>query len=314
MTAKDGRTLWILDKCQLTISEDGIEYLDCVLIDITQIKQAQEELRLTMERHQIIMDQTADIIFEWNIAKNTLDYSSNWFKKFGYQPITENIDTQIPLASHILPEDISRFVQLMQDMRGGKPYGEAELRIANAKGQYIWCKIRATTQFDRSGMPIKAVGVILDIDNEKRRTQELIEKAEHDSLTGMYNKGSARNKIQRLLETRKQNETFAMMIIDMDNFKQVNDTRGHMFGDAVLAEIALQLKNLFRPGDIVARIGGDEFLVFMQEAKRNLILNRAQKIIDTFHTVFEEELQKDVYKRQAGGNMLRKALLLTKVA
>lgn len=291
VNAKDGHVVWVLDKCRLATGEDGVENLNCVLMDITQVKQAQEELRLTMERHQIIMDQTNDIIFEWDIMKDTLSYSANWVEKFGYKAISENISTQIPKASHILPEDIPKFVKLMEEVSGGNPYGEAELRIASAESRYIWCRIRATAQFDHSGVPIKAVGVILDIDSEKRLTQELIDKAERDSLTKLYNKIAARSRIQELLQGRKESEEFAMLIIDMDNFKQVNDTRGHMFGDVVLTKITSQLQRLFRSEDIIARIGGDEFLVFVRYVSdMKIIQRRAEMVIETFHKVLTEEL------------------------
>lgn len=151
----------------------------------------------------------------------------------------------------------------MESIRNGVPYRELEIRIANSAGHYVWCRVRATTQFDRNRNPIKAVGVILDIDAEKRKTQELTAKAERDALTGLYNKSTGRHKIQKLLEERGGSEQASMMIIDLDNFKQINDSYGHMFGDAVLTEISSQLQRLFRTGDVIVRIGGDEFLVYM---------------------------------------------------
>ena len=90
--------------------------MNCVLLDVTHTKREQEKLRLTMERHQIIMDQTNDIIFEWDIHQNKILYSSNWAKKFGYQPIMEEIDRRIPQASHVFPEDMPNFLKLMKDV------------------------------------------------------------------------------------------------------------------------------------------------------------------------------------------------------
>lgn len=292
IVTKDGRTVSILDKCRLTMGEDGREYLDCVLTDITQIKQAQEQLRLTMERYQIIQDQTNDIVFEADLEKGEVVYSPNWEKTFGYKPLTEDIYTQIQTASHLFPEDIAPFIDLMQGIVAGAPYAECEVRIANADGRYLWCRIRATTQYNDAGKPVKAVGVILDIDAEKRRTQELSDKAQQDALTRLYNKNTAREKIQRRLERRGPDERYAMLIIDLDNFKQVNDAHGHMFGDAVLAEAATRLKDLFRTGDIVARFGGDEFLVFLQHNTDGAFLvKKAAHILDTFGRLYTDELQ-----------------------
>ncbi|MCH1983039.1 diguanylate cyclase [Ruminococcus sp. OA3] len=288
---KDGRVLWVLDKSQLFTGEDGVEYMNCVLIDVTHTKQEQEKLRLTMERHQIIMDQTNDIIFEWDIHQNKILYSSNWVKKFGYQPITEEIDKRIPQASHVLPEDMPNFLKLMKDVETGAPYGETELRIANTDSQYIWCRIRATTQFNNDGKPVKAVGVIVDIDSEKRHAQDLIDKAERDHLTHLFNKNAARTRIQSAMKHWERNGTAAMMIIDLDNFKTINDNFGHMFGDAVLMEVAGQLQKLFRSEDVVSRIGGDEFLVYINSLPdQNVLAGRAENLIATMRTVLPDEL------------------------
>lgn len=292
VNTREGQLLWVLEKCQLSVGEDGQENLSCVLIDITQSKQEQEKLRLTMERHQIIMNQTNDIIFEWDIEKNAIYYSNNWVKKFGYTPISDDISLRIPQTSHIMPDDVPSFLSLMQQVVAGQPYGEVEIRIANAEGRYMWFRIRATTQFDGSGKPVKAVGVILDIDTEKRRAQDLIEKAERDTLTHLYNKNAARRRIEHLLERREPEQTAAMLIIDIDNFKLVNDSHGHMFGDAMLVEIASRIKKLFRTEDIITRIGGDEFLVYATSlADPSNIGYRAAKVIEAVQGAFADDLQ-----------------------
>ena len=288
---KDGRILWVLDKSQLLTGEDGIEYFNRVLIDVTHIRQEQEKLRLTMERHQIIMDQSNDIIFEWDIQQNKIFYSSNWVKKFGYQPISEKIDLRIPQASHILPEDMPNFLELMKKVSSGEPYGEAELRIANADSRYIWCRIRATTQFNDDGRPVKAVGVILDIDSEKRHAQDLLDKAERDHLTHLFNKNAARIRIRSAMRHWEHTGTAAMMIIDLDNFKMINDNFGHMFGDAVLKEVAAQMQRLFRTEDVVSRIGGDEFLVYINRLPDlNVLSERAENLVATMQSVLADEL------------------------
>ena len=121
-------------------------------------------------------------------------------------------------------------------------------------------------QFDDQGRPCKAVGIVIDINDEKTAAQELKARAERDTLTKLYNKASARQKIEYMLANREEGEGLALFIIDIDNFKMVNDRYGHMFGDAVLTKIAAQLSHLFRSSDIVSRIGGDEFMAMLQGA------------------------------------------------
>ena len=85
--------------------EDGREVFYCILLDITETKKAQEDLRLSLERHQIIMDQTNDIIFEWQVKQDTLTFSPNWEKKFGYEPVRENVHARLLDNPHLHPDD-----------------------------------------------------------------------------------------------------------------------------------------------------------------------------------------------------------------
>lgn len=293
LIARDGSVVWVLDKCYLETEKDGVECLNGVLTDITQIKRVQEELRLTMERYRVIQDQTNDIIFEGDLRTGEVYYSSNWEKKFGYKPLGNKIFSRLQWDSHLFPEDIQGFRKWMDEIASGIPYGETELRIADAQGKYRWCRVRATTQYNDEKEPVKAVGVILDIDEEKKRIQALTDMAQQDALTRLYNKNTAREKIQLRLDRRRDGERFAMMIIDLDNFKQVNDLHGHMFGDAVLAEAAFRLRELFGAWDIVSRFGGDEFLVFLQyNFGEDFLERKASEVVKAFRSVHMDELQK----------------------
>lgn len=292
MVSRNGNIIWVLDRSRVVTEDDGQEYLYCSLTDISSSKRVQEELRLSLEKHQIIMDQTNDIIFEWDILKDTLTFSANWEKKYGYQPIRERVSVEIPKASHIYPDDMPEFIRLMNAISSGTPYDEAEIRLADDKGTYKWCRVRATAQFNTSGKAIKSVGVILDIDEAKRKTQALLEKAETDSLTKLLNKNAARWKIEEYLRQEDGTERSALLIIDVDDFKLVNDRYGHMFGDAVLTEFARIIKGMFRSSDAVARIGGDEFMVYMCQVQdgRN-VAARAERIIEDFKRMMYENLQ-----------------------
>lgn len=290
VTTKDGRILWILDKKRLMMNESSEECFYSVLIDITRSRQAQEELRLTLDRHKIILEQSNDIIFEWDVEADSISYSSNWKQKFGYQPITEHVSEKLVKASHIHPEELAGIARVIEDIRNGIPYREMELRIADADGRYRWCKVRASVQFSSLNRPIKAIGVIADIDREKRESQSLKKKAEMDGLTGLYNKSTARELIEERLKAREDNASSALLTLDVDDFKGINDRYGHMFGDVVLQTIAEELRKLFRQGDILARIGGDEFLIYMDDVRDvDIASRRAERIIESFGRMFRQE-------------------------
>lgn len=288
--AKGGRILWMLEKSQLSVSEDGEETLVCVMIDVTRTRRAEEELRRTLERHRIILEQTNDVIFEWDIATDRMEWSGNWKEKFGYEAITERFSTRTASASHAHPKDLPGLLGAIEKVAGGVPYVECELRLADAGGSYRWCRARVTTQFDDLGRAVKAVGVLTDVDEERRATQALKERADKDELTGVYNRRAGRRRIERLLAQRES--CGALLVLDIDDFKQINDTYGHMFGDAVLQNIAAELRSLFRSGDVVSRIGGDEFLIYMAGAAQpELITARLEKLLGVFRSMFLEGAQ-----------------------
>ena len=139
-----------------------------------------------------------------------------------------------------------------------RAYIEDELQLHDVHRQPNWFRIRVTTQLDENQKPIKAIGILSNIDEDKQRAQKLLEKAQRDPLTQYYNKETAQTLIQDWLSTQPAQN--ALMIIDIDDFKIVNDTLGHLFGDAFLIEATSRIRQLFRSEDILGRVGGDEFL------------------------------------------------------
>lgn len=292
---KDGEILWILDRGRLVHTADGQETFYCLLLDITDRKKVEEELRLSLERHRVIMDQATDIIFEWDIRNDSLLFSSNWRKKFGYDPIQTDISRRIPYSDKIFGEDMPAFVKIMEDTAAGTPYSETEFRIMDIRGNKRWCRIRATTQYDGDNHPIKAVGIITDIDNDKKQKEQLMDMARKDALTGLYNKAAIQSIVEDQLRNDKKCSNRMMMIIDVDNFKSVNDTYGHLCGDSLLADIANTLKKLFRSTDYIGRIGGDEFLIFLPDVTgREAATAKAVSVQTAFERIRMSELVKGI--------------------
>lgn len=263
LTAKDGRIIWVLERCQSVTGKDSMEYLVFALMDITVSKKDQEELRLSLERHKIIMEQAEDTLFEWDTQTDTVTYSANFEKKFGYTPIMKNFSKRIRFVSHIHPADIPEFTNMQQLLMKGMLYREIEFRLSDAAGRYRWCRLRASSQFDAAGKVSRVIGMLADVDEQKRAEEALQYQADRDELTQLYNRRTARRLIEAILEEPCVQGYRALMVLDVDDFKKINDSNGHMFGDSVLRAVADILTRQFRSEDILARIGGDEFLLFM---------------------------------------------------
>ena len=274
----DGQTVWLLSRGTVHTGPDGQESVYSVVLDVTRRKRMEEDLRLSLERHRIIMDQSTDVIFEWDISTDRLFFSANWKKKFGYTPIQDHVSQRLRDSVHIYPDDRGILMAAVDSLSSGTPYAELELRLQGRGDRYFWCRIRATVQNDATGKPIKVVGIIADIDADKRHQQQLMDQASKDSLTGLLNRSTLQARVEaHLMESLGPH---ALMIMDLDGFKSINDCFGHMCGDAVLSDAAAALRRVFRRGDVLGRIGGDEFLIFLPDVgSRETAARKAQELL-----------------------------------
>ena len=120
---------------------------------------------------------------------------------------------------------------------------------------------------------------VQNITDTKIKELKLQSRAERDLLSKLYNRITTQKKIDKILSEAKEDETSVLFMLDLDNFKEINDGLGHLYGDAVISETALRLKSLFRDSDIIGRLGGDEFAVFIPNVStRSIVENKAQCI------------------------------------
>jgi len=260
------------------LSEDKSEMF-CSLSDISKIKEDNEDLREHKERYDIAMGLTHEIIYEFDTQNGTIHYSGNFTEAFGMLPDFSNFPECLAEMDTIHSDDLAKVITTYNDMRTGQNYANIDYRI-KSRGIYTWYKNSMTAIKDASGRTLRVVGVLSDIDNDKRTIEQMKESAMRDPLTKLYNKTSTKALIEKYLSGGTHASLF---IVDIDDFKNVNDTLGHLYGDAVLSELAHTLNVIFRSGDIAGRIGGDEFLVLMTDTDDTaLAADKAQKIISRF--------------------------------
>lgn len=286
---KNGELRWVLDRGQLVLEEDGQQLYYSVLIDITAKKENEAQLRLSLERHRIIMDQTNDIIFEWDIKADILQVSSNWERTFGYSPIPRHVSWQI-LGRSVHPEDRGRLREVIKRLEKGSAYEEAELRLQSSEGDCRWYLVRATLQKDDLFQTAKVIGVAADIEKQKKEKEELTRLAQRDALTGIYNKTAMQAAVSKALKTLPAGQGSAFLLLDLDHFKLVNDRYGHLSGDTVLVDFTRRLCALFRETDLVGRVGGDEFAVWISGvSEAGLVEERARMVVETAARVLRDQ-------------------------
>lgn len=269
---KDNQVQWIFDQRQI-INEDNELYYYVEVVDITETKKVQEQLRISEERYQLILKETESVIFEWNIETDQITFSEIWTSKYGYP---NRLNDFFLLTNRLFEGKENSYISLIDGMVTGKVDSDhIECVIPKSSGEEIWVKIFAKALLDEQGYLIRIVGSITDISQEKQKTIQLLERAQKDGLTKTYNRVTLENLIANEIEIYP-NQEHIMLVIDIDNFKMVNDTLGHASGDEALTKFSEILISSFRKDDIVGRIGGDEFVVFMKYAGQD-----ASKHIET---------------------------------
>lgn len=277
---KDGTELW--DEMILTTvySADGrpIRAIG-VLKDINQ--QMEAEFQYKKEAlYRNVVQKYALISYEADLTNGTvISGLENFLQQVG-EPFVKSYDRAFELLlEHVVwPEDremtYANFCiqNLLNKYHEGCGKVEGEYRrIEQSQAYWVRCTVYLT--YDRELDIVHAFYYIYDIHDAKTETIQLQEKAELDLLTGVYNKVTAEQMIRASLDRGTKNRcTDAFLIVDLDEFKKVNDQLGHAFGDVVLFETAQNLKSLCRAGDIVGRIGGDEFVMFLKDLPDEMVV------------------------------------------
>ncbi len=207
---------------------------------------------------------TDEVQFEYSVAPSQLSLSPLGAKKLGLDEIISEPENSYALAQVIGEEGWREFNAHLRETTPEAPQTEYET-IFHFGGEERWYKIivRSVWSSDQPPRYGGAIGKALDVNEARAHQEELERKARCDALTGLLNRAGARERITRQLQTRPASH-YALAYFDLDDFKQANDNYGHQFGDAVLREVARRMIHNVRGADICARIGGDEFLLFLE--------------------------------------------------
>ncbi len=281
---RQGNKIYTIIEAEATERNDGDYYL-CSLLDVSQLKQVQLELQNEQRRLNTIIECTNDIIYEYELKTDTMRfYDSQSFRNIGQsQCLTlEHYSTAIREEKLVHPEDAGKLIPLCM----GKEYGHIEIRVRRPNSKdthYYWYEMLGTLLYDDENHPYMSVGVLRDIDESKQKTLGFKQMAERDSLTQLFNHNSVKAQVEAYFDEGGKDKINALILIDLDDFKSVNDTFGHRFGDEVLQKTAEMLLETFGANDIVGRIGGDEYLVFCKDM---LEMTAIQEKLERLYAVF----------------------------
>lgn len=244
-----------------------------------ELSVSEVNLRKSKEFYQLITEASYDAIWDWDIIENKSYFSDRWYEFLGYDEETERNPLLWRELIHL--DDVQKVNNtILNHWKNKTTIFKVEYRIRTVNGEYIWIQSVGKTLFDRDGKPYRLVGSHKDITEIKRYQEKLENIAYTDYLTKLPNREYMYNKIKNdFINKNSFDELRALFHIDVDNFKYLNDTMGHAFGDSFIVAIAERLKTLVNKDKCLVRVGGDSFIFFIKSINNYDEIEEFAKII-----------------------------------
>ena len=234
-----------------------------------KIRELENQVKIMRERYQILVETTSALLFEYRPAEDMMIFNYH-FPENKSRNVIENYHQYMKVSPLVHPSHLKMFLGVLQTASETPTRGELEYLSKVSNGEFEWHKTYYSSIADKNGKVISVLGRIQNIHEMATQRQEMIHRVETDFLTGLYNKGAATEKITKWMSENSTKEAHLIMV-DLDNFKEINDVKGHSFGDDVLKETARVINECFGENSICSRFGGDEFIIFvMDEPIRNV--------------------------------------------
>ncbi|HLO47970.1 MAG TPA: EAL domain-containing protein [Kamptonema sp.] len=266
---KGEQITWVYCQAVPQIEKNGelIGYLG-TLTDISERKQTEEALRQAEEKYRSIFENAIEGIFQTTPDGRYLSANPALAKIYGYNSPEELIEQIQDIANQVYTNPRRRD-QFVREVEKNSSVSEFESEVYCADGSTIWVSENARAVRNHKGELLYYEGTVEDITDRKLAEEKLVHEALHDTLTGLPNRALFMDRLEHAIELTKRRPEilFAVLFIDLDRFKVVNDSLGHLVGDQLLIAIADRLKLCLRLGDTVARLGGDEFAILLENIK-----------------------------------------------
>ena len=285
------RRIWIREHAHAVRDKNGtVIFYEGTVEDITAHRAAQAELLRSEEHWKLALDSTGDGVWDWHIQAGQEFYSKRYKEMYGYSQdkVWQRSDDYADLVHS---DDKAQLINDQQAYFAGQSASFSnEHRVRCADGSYKWVLSRGMViAWDANCKPLRMIGTHTDISARKAVEALVWQQANFDALTGLPNRRMLRQRIEAdIVRCQEFGEAIAVVFIDLDHFKEVNDTLGHDQGDLLLIQAAARIQACVQPQDTVARMGGDEFTLVLCDAANGPALRLVlQSILASMVSAFQ---------------------------
>lgn len=268
------------------VLKDRLARLAPAVESALRLAKEKRERRAAEERYALAVEGASDGLWDWDLRTGRIYFSPRWTSMLGRDAVEPTLAAWTGLVH---PDDRPAFRQALEEhLESGESPFECEYRMSHSDGTWRWVLSRGVAIREGDGKAVRMAGSQTDITRRKNAEEALLRHAYYDPLTGLANRALFENRLARALrQARRRHAPFAVLFLDLDRFKMVNDSLGHAAGDRLLADFARRLERLLRPGDTAARFGGDEFAILLENVEEIQATRVARRILEGFEQPFK---------------------------
>ncbi len=238
-----------------------------------------------------ILIQTKSFILEWMPRFDQIKLSGSFKEMYGYIPQTEEFVKNLREVRFIHPDDIGKLLEKMNSARSDKSESEAFIRVFRKTDElYVWNRVHFVTMRNAAQVPVKIISVFTDISDEREGNVDDKKRERTDFITNLYNKRATENKIKSYLYDEGSASSHAFIMAEICGFELIERDLGSVFANAVLKEVAQNIRELFRDSDIIGRSSGNRFIIFVKGMNdREKILEKSEQICKIINNKYQSE-------------------------
>lgn len=284
LTAKSGKVVWVRDLCRAVVEPGRPNRMIGLMIDVTQQKNTELELLRSDERYSLATRGSNDGIWDWDLRTGVLHVSERFHDIIGLEGGSYTHDDGWHFLQQLIDPDDRKRVQstYSRHLAGESLNFSVDFRANHGEGRLVWVNWRGVAQFEE-GVAVRMAGSLSDL-AERGST--------YDALTNLPGRPLFRDRLAHAIamnldQKHEENTQFAVLLLDLNRFKLINDTFGHHVGDKLLQQVARRLESCVRAVDLVARMSGDEFNVLLEGISPEEAVARAKQIASTLAEPYE---------------------------